>query len=333
MASTGSSWSARRRTNDLAVRRMVAQPAVVRRAEQDPGALGAGGRDPAGRRSRPRAARRVLCGRRQGALPGLRRLGPRAGHDALYEETTARRLLVAIQNATTIGALRFVPEPHAQLPVDAPARVVDTEQSNTSVVFDSVAIMKVFRRVIPGINPDLELNRVLGRAGCPYVAKLLGAVESSQDGQPVALAMVTAFAENSANGWAMASVSARDLFAEVDLHADEVGGDFAGESFRLGEAVAVVHRTLAKELGTSRGFPPVEWMSARLAGAVEAVPELVPYAPFAAAAFGEVAHHEVTVQRVHGDLHLGQVLRTPDAWLPIPLRSIRRIVEDQAWTS
>src|SRR6266508_4050598 len=264
--------------------------------------------------------------------------GGRTGYDALYSETTARRLLAAIQAGVTVDGLRFVPEPGAQLPVEAPVRVVDAEQSNTSVVFDpsaasgrsaaesavkrpdpesSAAILKVFRRVVPGINPDLELNRVLGRAGCPHVAKLLGAIEGSQDGQPVALAMVTAFAENSANGWAMASVSARDLFAEVDLHADEVGGDFAGESFRLGEAVAVVHRTLAKELGTSRGFPPVEWMSARLAGAVEAVPELVPYAPFAAAAFGEVAHHEVTVQRVHGDLHLGQVLRTPDAWLLI----------------
>src|SRR6266508_1407714 len=210
----------------------------------------------------------------------------RTGYDALYAETTARCLLVAIQNATTIGALRFVPEPHAQLPVDAPARVVDTEQSNTSVVFDSVAILKVFRRVVPGINPDLELNRVLGRAGCPHVAKLLGAIESSQDGQPVALAMVTAFAENSANGWAMASVSARDLYAETDLHPDEVGGDFAGESYRLGEAV-------------------------------EVVPELGPYAEAVAAAYRGVAGHESAVQRIHGDLHLGQVLRTPEAWLLI----------------
>src|SRR6266511_2847295 len=108
MASTGSSWSARRRTNDLAVRRMVAQPAVVRRAEQDPGALGAGGWDHG-----PAAE-----------FAGVATIGSedgRTGYDALYAETTARRLLVAIQNATTIGALRFVPEPHAQLPVDAPA--------------------------------------------------------------------------------------------------------------------------------------------------------------------------------------------------------------------
>jgi maltokinase len=264
--------------------------------------------------------------------------GVRTGFDALYEEAAARRLLAAIQAGTTVGDLRFVPEPDAQLPVDAPVRVVDAEQSNTSVVFDpsaasgrsaaesaakrpepkgSAAILKVYRRVIPGINPDLELNRVLGRAGCPHVAKLLGAIETDDAGEPVALGMVTEFAENSANGWAMASVSARDLFAEADLHADEVGGDLAGESYRLGEAVAAVHRTLAKELGIWTAPPPTEWMAARLAAAVKAVPELAEYGPALAARLREAGGHELVVQRIHGDLHLGQVLRTPNAWLLI----------------
>jgi maltokinase len=252
---------------------------------------------------------------------GVARIGVadgRTGFDALYEEGAARRILTAIGNNVTIDSIRFVAEPDARLPVDAPVRVIDSEQSNTSVVLDSTAILKVFRRVVPGINPDLELNRVLGRAGCPCVPKLLGAIESEDEhGEPLALGMLTAFAENAVNGWAMASVSARDLYAEADLHADEVGGDLAGESFRLGEAVASVHHTLAKELGTATAPPPTDWMLSRIQAAVRAAPQLTGYVPAIEAVYRAVSEHEVAVQRIHGDLHLGQVLRTPESWLLI----------------
>ncbi|MEV4533289.1 maltokinase [Asanoa sp. NPDC049518] len=252
------------------------------------------------------------------ATIGIDHENDRAGFDALYAEAAARTLLELIDQDAVVGRLLFRREPEAKLPLEAPPRVADTEQSNTSVVYDRAAILKVFRRVVSGVNPDVELNRVLARAGCPNVAQLLGAVESTDEhGEPVSLAMLTAYAENSAEGWAMATTSVRDLFGEADLAANEVGGDFSGESFRLGEAVAVVHRTLAQELGSETVDFPVDRMLARLERAVAFVPALAPHVDAATAAFRAVGGERMTVHRVHGDLHLGQVLRTPKTWLLI----------------
>lgn len=250
-------------------------------------------------------------------------------YDALWDEVCAHEIfgLISLGASVDDGAIRFSREPDAVLPdpeADLPSRVIDSEQSNTSVVYADAAILKVFRRVVSGVNPDLELNRALARAGSEHVAALLGAIEGELDGEPVSYAMLSAYAENSADGWAMATASVRDLMAEQDLRADEVGGDFAAESHRLGEAVASVHADLARTLGTGTLGPDglaqlAAQLRTRLEAAIRVVPELEPYENALVEAYAEVAAvpAPVPIQRIHGDLHLGQVLRTPVTWLLI----------------
>jgi len=192
-------------------------------------------------------------------------------------------------------------EPGVVAPVDAAARVIGSDQSNTSVVFGEQVIVKLFRRVAVGVNPDIELNRILGAVGNPHVARLLGSVEITDGGQPCPLGMASEYAADSVDGWTMA-----------------IAGDLdAGESYRLGEAVASIHADLATALGTSTAAMPVDRMRRRLASAAISVPPLAEYIPAIEDRYAALAGRPVDVQRVHGDLHLGQVLRTPHMWLLI----------------
>ncbi|PVZ14683.1 maltokinase N-terminal cap-like domain-containing protein [Actinomycetospora cinnamomea] len=249
-------------------------------------------------------------------------------YDGLADGRISRLLLALITENATRGPLRFVAEPDTEAPIVGPGRPLFGEQSNSSVIYGERAILKLFRRATAGLNPDLELHRALRREGSDEVAPLLGAIEGELPGESggveaMTVAMLQGFAANSADGWSMALTSVRDLLAEADLRADEVGGDFAGEAHRIGKTVAAVHQELAHALGTrpldAVGARAVEeWMLERLdraAAAVEGVAEQ--REEIAAVLHGVTEAGPSTVQRIHGDLHLGQELRTPTGWLVI----------------
>jgi maltokinase len=252
--------------------------------------------------------------------------GRRWIYDALHDKDVTPAWLTGMRDDVTEGPVRFVryAESPDDIPVDEPSLVLSGEQSNTSMVFGDVAIMKVFRRLQPGLNPDIEVQGALSKLGARHIARLLGAVEADVDGVPSSLAMLQEFMSSATDGWELAKTSVRDLMAEADLHAEEAGGDFAGEAERLGEAVATVHADLAAAFGIREAAADelrarADAMRARLELARPIVPALDEVAGPLADIFAEVTSlaGSVTVQRIHGDLHLGQALRTFVRWVLI----------------
>ncbi len=277
--------------------------------------------------------------------PGRKAVGEVDGtwvFDALPDRETAVLLMQLLGQGRSVGALDFTAGPATGLPSDGPPRVLGAEQSNTSLVYGEDAIVKVFRRLWPGMNPDIEIGTVLTEAGTADVPALLGSASGSWPdpgaGGSIArgsLAMAQVFQRNATDGWELALASVRDLLAEEDLHAEEVGGDFAAEADRLGQTVAGVHVDLARHLPTdtldAAGTSALaRLLRDRLSAAAAELDVLEPLVPGLAALYDALAATAgpVRVQRVHGDLHLGQTVRTLRGWRVLdfegePARPIR----------
>ena len=237
--------------------------------------------------------------------------------------------------------LAFHRLPGHDLDTEAHSTLFSGEQSNSSLAFGDDSLLKVFRKVTPGANPDIAVHRVLTEAGSDHVAHLYGWLEApghrdvdlgpqlsraatrlNQRWAALQLAMLQQFLRTATDGWELALASVRNLFAEADLHADEVGGDFAAEAARLGESLAEVHQSLAAHFPTQRP----DRRSAGRAGRSDGRParrraRRRPRAgavrrPACARRYAAVAdaRRASQVQRIHGDLHLGQTLRTVKGW-------------------
>ena len=278
----------------------------------------------------------VLVGIRANVPEQLRRavIGPTGSggtaYDALHDPVLTRVLLRGISQQLTVGPLRFAPEPGAAIDTGADSLVMTGEQSNTSLTFGDSAILKVLRRLFPGEHPDLEVNRALARRGSTHVAEPYGWIETTLDGDrdPTLLAILSRYLPTASDGWSLAVTSLRDLYSgdgvseAGTIRPEQAGGDFAGEAFRLGVATAEVHADLGAEFGTAE-IPPgafgdlagqmprkLDWVSLE-------VPELHPYVAKLRGYYAELYEigGPLPVQRVHGDYHLGQVLRTPTGWV------------------
>ncbi|MFJ6633225.1 maltokinase [Streptomyces sp. NPDC091376] len=291
----------------------------VQQAGQAAGkATGAGGRTAGGKRDAAHGGDcyQLLLGVRTtpppylaSALIGRVADGPLAGrtvYEGLHDPRLAALLLERLRTPGRFGPLRF----DRAVPVlgGLPARVLDAEQSNSSLVYGDSYILKIFRRVYPGINPDLELPLALAGAGCDRVPAPVAWFESDAP-EPCTLGVLQPYLRGSQDGWQLA------------LKALAEGRDFIAEAQALGRATAEVHTALAAALPTvSLSRPQTEdlatAMNERLDAAVRAVPALLPYVRGLRTAFDAIAgatfDGDGRAQRIHGDLHLGQTLRTPD---------------------
>ncbi|HLH59426.1 MAG TPA: phosphotransferase [Streptosporangiaceae bacterium] len=246
----------------------------------------------------------------------------RHAYDALHDPELTRHLIRAIATGQTIESLRFERLPAAEIKTDLDSIVLTAEQSNTSLVYGEESILKVFRRVSPGPNPDLEVTAALARMGSPHIADPFGAIETLMDGVTTTLAILSRYLRTATDGWTLAATSVRDLYASDVSTAAEAGGDFDGEAYRLGAATAEVHRDLADAFGTDELSPDAlhemaEQMYRRLDLTTAAVPELARHADMIGTAYSRLAKIDepVPAQRVHGDYHLGQVMRTEAGWV------------------
>lgn len=271
--------------------------------------------------------RSALPPRLAGARIGLVGEGPLAGrvvYEALHDPRLADLLLEQLRSPGALGPLRF--DRAVGIPSGLAPRLLGAEQSNSSLVYGEKYILKILRRVFPGANPDLELPLALARHGSrrvPSPVAWFEAVGADVGGgaapQPLTLGVLQPFLRNSEDGWRLA------------LRALAGGRDFTDEARALGRATAEVHVALADALPTVSLGPRqtahlAEAMSGRLDATAQAVPALLPYVGGLRTAFDALARSgspsdegaeagdgPVTrAQRVHGDLHLGQTLRTPD---------------------
>lgn len=265
-----------------------------------------------------------------GADPGAANLGEAV--DALAHPAFRRRLAEAFARGESFAGreCRWSFEPLADLAdlPDLPSSLADVEQSNSSIRYGDRAMIKMYRRLEPGENPDVELGRALAHAGFRGTPAILGVARLHDEGGTSVTAMLQRFVPAAVDGW---SHVLQRLRAGADLTADLTA---------LGALTRELHATLAAIDDPAFAPEPTReddltrW---RLAAAAQARSALTTLAErqhaLPAAILPEIKHaldHAGALitglpaprdasglgprTRHHGDYHLGQVLRAADGW-------------------
>lgn len=198
-------------------------------------------------------------------------------YQVLADET---RDVLASHPTIYVEHLSELGEVHGEL-VRGKARAMGAEQSNTNLVVGDT-LVKVFRKLDRGLNPDVE---ILSRIDNPHVAPVTAYVTLDD----MTLAMQQQMIDGD-DGFVLATAG-----AELDSHA-------------LGAAIASVHTSLADEFGVRKSSTLADALNLRLTESIRRAPVLEEFEAGIRARY-EVLNQPLSIQRVHGDLHLGQTLK------------------------
>lgn len=244
------------------------------------------------------------------------------------------------------GEIRFQPMPQladVQLPADAEVRYLSSEQSNSSAIIHNALMIKLLRRVSAGVHPELEMGRFLTAEGFTHISAMLGEVNRiDKSGVPHALLVVQRYLDNQGDAWEWSlntlDRAVRDQLAGgVSEHENQYAALGELEDFNrlLGQRLGEMHRVLAGDTqNPDFAREPTEqehvqeWtqaVSAQLERALELlaarrdelerkdaalVDQLLAQRERLIAEVQRTAARTLggVRTRVHGDLHLGQIL-------------------------
>jgi maltokinase len=245
--------------------------------------------------------------------------GPKGGpfYDAARDERLGGVYLDLLSRSANVEELRFHRMPAWTETLRGPGRLLGGEQSNSSLVFGNRLILKLFRLLESGENPELEVTRALAGAGFAACAAPLGWIE----GLGSTLGILQRYYAGSVDGWRLAT----ERVAAHYRSEDGAPRNFAEDAAALGRLTAELHLAMAAALPkVTEGQPDLGRLSARLLGQLSQVVALVPELAAHRQAIEEVytkaeaagggSRH---LQRIHGDYHLGQVLKSGDQWIVI----------------